>query len=225
MKTCSICKEIKDDSCFYRNSDPRYKMPLKSACIDCTKVQRKKYEHTESHRQKRKEYRKANLEKLNQQQRDRSRWKRANVVGWAERDRERARKSRNGEAQQRRYASIDYRIRQVMSSSMRRSIKKNKNSWKTLVPYTLEELKRHISSLFSDGMTWENYGEWHIDHIRPVVSFNITSFECQDFKECWALQNLQPLWGKDNMSKGSLFRGQRWKRGLCQFKTRISLTL
>lgn len=58
-------------------------------------------------------------------------------------------------------------------------------------------------------MSWENYGRngWHVDHIRPVISFNITSFDCNDFLECWSLSNLQPLWEADNLSKSSKFNG------------------
>jgi len=51
----------------------------------------------------------------------------------------------------------------------------------------------------------------HIDHIKPVASFNYTTTECVDFKKCWALKNLQPLWATDNLSKGSLWNGKRWR--------------
>ena len=50
-------------------------------------------------------------------------------------------------------------------------------------------------------MGWENYGKWHIDHKRPMCSFNITSYDCEDFKSCWALNNLRPLWAIDNQVK------------------------
>lgn len=61
----------------------------------------------------------------------------------------------------------------------------------------------HLEKEFTDGMTWENYGEWHVDHIRPMASFDFISVDCADFKECWSLSNLQPLWGDENISKGS----------------------
>ena len=48
-------------------------------------------------------------------------------------------------------------------------------------------------------MTWDNYGEWHVDHIRPISNF--TLIDDPEFKECWALSNLQPLWSIDNFSK------------------------
>ena len=77
----------------------------------------------------------------------------------------------------------------------------------TLLGYTGQELYRHLESQFTDGMSWDNIGEWHIDHIRPVVSFNFDSTEHPDFKKCWALNNLQPLWAADNMSKGDKWDG------------------
>lgn len=78
--------------------------------------------------------------------------------------------------------------------------KKNRK-WENLVGYTLQDLKDHIEKMFSDGMSWENIGEWHIDHIIPKSAFNYTEPEHIDFKRCWSLSNLQPLWAKENMSK------------------------
>lgn len=80
---------------------------------------------------------------------------------------------------------------------------KEGQSWESLVGYNLIDLKEHLEKRFQTGMTWENYGDWHIDHIKPITSFNIISTECKDFKKCWSLENLQPLWAEENMSKGS----------------------
>lgn len=85
------------------------------------------------------------------------------------------------------------------------SLKGNKNGrhWEGLVGYTVEELMAHLEAQFKPGMTWDNYGEWHIDHIRPIASFNFTSPDDPEFRECWALENLQPLWAKENQQKGA----------------------
>ena len=85
-----------------------------------------------------------------------------------------------------------------------RDITKYKNTF-DLLPYSLEELINHLESRFKEGMTWDNYGEWHVDHIKPMSSFNIQSPEDKSFQECWSLGNLQPLWGKENLSKGSRY--------------------
>lgn len=71
---------------------------------------------------------------------------------------------------------------------------------KELLGYTFEEARAHIESQFTKGMSWENYGEWEIDHIKPVSSFDLTDPVQQ--KECFNYKNLQPLWWWDNIAKG-----------------------
>lgn len=72
-----------------------------------------------------------------------------------------------------------------------------------LLGCSVDFLKNHLESLFLDGMTWENYGYhgWHIDHILPCASFDLSD-ELQ-LKKCFHWTNLQPLWKFDNLSKGS----------------------
>lgn len=69
--------------------------------------------------------------------------------------------------------------------------------------YVVDELRAHLEAQFAEGMTWANHGEWHIDHIRPLSSFTITSFRCRGFRKAWAIDNLQPLWAADNLRKGA----------------------
>ena len=103
------------------------------------------------------------------------------------------------------------RLHNNMSSRLRKACKHHKtkkdNKTFALLGYSKDDLKIRLESQFTDGMTWDNMGKWHIDHIRPVSSFNITSTECEDFKKCWALNNLQPLWGEDNCSKNNKWDG------------------
>ncbi len=64
----------------------------------------------------------------------------------------------------------------------------------------------HIFNLFKEGMTWDNYGkEWHLDHKRPVASFDLTKKE--DQIEAFNYKNLQPMWKKENYEKGSYYEG------------------
>jgi hypothetical protein len=74
-------------------------------------------------------------------------------------------------------------------------------SWKEFVDYTLDELIYHIERQFLPGMTWDNRGEWHIDHIVPLSSFKFSSADDIEFKRAWALSNLRPLWALDNIRK------------------------
>jgi hypothetical protein len=80
---------------------------------------------------------------------------------------------------------------------------KGGRSWEKLLGYSILDLMKHIESLFKDDMSWENIGKWHIDHIVPIASFNYSSTEDDDFKRCWSLNNLQPLWALENISKGA----------------------
>lgn len=90
-----------------------------------------------------------------------------------------------------------------MSSSIWRAVRKNNRSWVSLVGYTLDQLMTHLEKQFTKGMGWHNFGEWHIDHIIPKSSFTYESADDPEFKECWSLSNLRPLWAWNNLSKGS----------------------
>lgn len=70
-----------------------------------------------------------------------------------------------------------------------------------LLDYSREELVRHLEAQFKEGMTWDNYGDWHIDHIIPLAAFNFETPDDIDFKRAWALKNLQPLWALENHRK------------------------
>jgi len=78
--------------------------------------------------------------------------------------------------------------------------------------YTVSELKTHLESKFKDGMTWENYGQWHIDHVRPESWFSYDKIGDDDFKKCWSLENLQPMWAKDNIDKSNKYEGDHVPR-------------
>lgn len=105
---------------------------------------------------------------------------------------------------------IDYscpkrRISATMSTSIHMALKHNKAGmkWEYLVGYSVGELKIHLESMFKDGMSWDNYGEWHIDHIIPKSVFNYKKPNHIAFKKCWGLENLQPLWAKENYIKSN----------------------
>jgi len=100
--------------------------------------------------------------------------------------------------------NIRYRINHNFSTSVRSYIKdKNGSKVFDLVGYSVEDLMKHLENLFSEGMSWDNYGKWHIDHIMPVSSFSFSSKNDPEFKKCWALSNLQPLWAIDNLRKNN----------------------
>lgn len=74
-----------------------------------------------------------------------------------------------------------------------------------LLGYTPEDLMSHMERQFKPGMSWENMGKggWSIDHKIPLAAHNFETPDDLDFKRAWALENLQPLWEFDNLSKGA----------------------
>ena len=99
-----------------------------------------------------------------------------------------------------------HKLNCTMSSTIRRGLANGKEGkgWKDLVNFTLEELMGHFEKLFTSEMTWEMFlkGEIHLDHKIPLAVFNFKTINDLDFKRAWALENLQPLFAKDNLTKG-----------------------
>ena len=82
------------------------------------------------------------------------------------------------------------------------NVEKNGHYFEVL-KYTPEELITHLENQFKDGMTWDNYGEWHVDHLRPISLHNIQEIGDEEFMKCWSLSNLQPMWGEENIRKSN----------------------
>lgn len=106
---------------------------------------------------------------------------------------------------ERRSQSIKFKLRKAVENAFNR-IKKNKPARTLeLLGCTWEEARLHMESLFQEGMTWENHGlgddKWHIDHIRPVCSF-----EDHELHLMSHISNLRPLWQKDNFTKRNFDR-------------------
>ena len=96
-----------------------------------------------------------------------------------------------------------WRLMRIFSLAIRVSLKKNKNGhkWEDLVGYTLEDLRNHLEKQFKPGMTFDNHGKWHIDHIIPQCLWQFETYNDREFKQCWSLANLQPLWKEENERK------------------------
>ena len=99
-------------------------------------------------------------------------------------------------------AAASNSIRNVMDAIRKNNLEKveGKNS---KVNFNINEFKAHIEGLFVDGMSWGNYGAWHIDHVKPVIAFiNEGVFDVEIIN---SIDNLQPLWAEDNISKGGKY--------------------
>ena len=105
--------------------------------------------------------------------------------------------------------SINYRIRKNISKRIKsafnryKNLKKDYGTMKKYVGCDMNTFFKHIEKQFTDGMSWENYGEWHMDHIKPISSFDLTDEE--QVKKCFHYTNIQPLWAKENLKKSNKY--------------------
>lgn len=194
-KRCTKCGKIKSINEFYASKKYGCRSDCNICAIKSSSV-----------------WKKANPEKVRKIQRGSGkRWQKANLkkcckaaLKWREKNPEKyLETARKAVAKIRGtlHGTLDNR----MSGAIKLSLKcgKQGHRWESLVDYTVNDLKTHIENLFKEGMNWERFmkGEIHIDHIIPKSVFNFEKIEDDDFKKCWALENLQPLWAKDNLSK------------------------
>lgn len=126
---------------------------------------------------------------------------------WREKNREKLREQNRINQKKRIQNDPQYRLAQRFSTAIWQNIKDNGatkyNKTFNLLPYTFEELKTHLESLFEPGMRWDNYGEWHVDHAIPQSKFSYQDTDSEEFKKCWSLENLKPMWGHVNYSKNN----------------------
>jgi hypothetical protein len=143
-----------------------------------------------------KEWSKQNRDKLNEYHKE---WREKNIDKHRE-------KKRNYEKYKKSTDPI-YKLISNFRTAIYTVLKENKldkyTNYFNMVGYTAEQLKSHLEVQFKDGMTWENYGEWHVDHIQPISSFTFETCDDEQFKTCWSLDNLQPMWGIENIKKGN----------------------
>ena len=112
-------------------------------------------------------------------------------------------RNRSAEFMQRYFNNVNMRIGHCLRTRIRHAVNSQNvskaNKTPELMGCPVADLKTHLESKFAEGMTWENYGQWHIDHIRPCASFDLEDPEEQ--KKCFHWSNLQPLWAVDNLKK------------------------
>tara|TARA_R110000823_G_C15782297_1_gene485223 strand:- start:59 stop:832 length:774 start_codon:yes stop_codon:yes gene_type:complete len=190
---CSVCEETKPTEAFYPSHGGR----KRGRCIECLKVISAK-RHKETYEEKKQYY--ADYYQKNNEYRK----------GWQSQYRK---TERGKETRKRSKKQYESRPEQRITKAQKRRIKtalnrKNLNKCTTTLKYigcTAKELKHHLESQFKEGMTWENYGYegWHIDHIKPISSFDLSDTDQQ--LECFNHKNLQPLWAEENLSKGAKF--------------------
>ena len=106
---------------------------------------------------------------------------------------------------QRKKVDPAFKLSKELRSKLGRAIKRKTKLYQTLdlIGCSVAFLNGYLEAKFTEGMTWENHGEWHIDHIKPWSKFNLLDETEQ--KACFHYKNLHPLWGIDNLVKGDKF--------------------
>ena len=203
MKECVNCKKNKNSNAF--DIKRSAKDGLQSWCKQCKRdsyiakredilKSRKTYyeenkEHIAHYKQK---YNKTHREHIN-----------AYYANRRKDDVKRAKDNKTAAAKikQRRHTCVMFRL---MSNVRRRlnHVFRGKNRSKRTVELlgtSIDNTFRHLESLFQPGMTWDNYGKWHVDHIYPLSLAKNT----QELENLCHFSNLQPLWAKDNLKKSN----------------------
>lgn len=201
MPICTACLTEKDDVCFEIRKDT---CAMRKQCLQCRAEKRKSryeqnkhaeisaamvryFQNHEQEKEKRKEYYRENKDAHKARM---EKWRKENPELSKEVNRLVAKKQRK---------KPYYRYREMLRSLVRRIGSNDKD----LLGYSLEEFKTSMESKFVVGMSWDNHGEWEIDHIKPVALFYK---EGQlDPKVVNALSNLQPLWKSENRKKSSKY--------------------
>lgn len=189
-KTCKKCGEEKNIELF--GNAKNNKDGHRGVCKVCVAKYYKEYCSINSERVSKysKEYRNANIEKSSAYIKE---YQKANREVIGEYKREWIKKKRNTDPTFKLLCNLRRRINKAISGEVKSA------ATKQLIGCTVEEMKEHLEKQFTSGMNWGNYGEWHVDHIMPCISFDLSQEKEQ--RECFNYRNLQPLWAVDNLKK------------------------
>ena len=213
FKFCNKCKTEKEINEF--REDKSKKSGFHSNCKSCLSERGKKYskENKEHRKEYNKEYRKNNTEKMKQRDKEYYQENKEQKIEWQKeyykKNVEKIIQQKKEYKRERYQRDPQFRATQSLRARTRKGIK-NQGGYKSasteeLLGCTFKEANLHIENQFLPGMSWENHGEWEIDHIRPMASFDLT--DPQQQRECCHHTNLRPMWWKENRSKGSLWNG------------------
>lgn len=198
MKNCTNCKDLKELSAYHKSKYS--KDGYKSVCKICRNKQQQEYrdnnkdkineymqnyykDNTDIIKKKCKLWVDKNRKKVNNTKKE---WKEKNKEKWAL-------------YVQQQNKTYTHKWRMFLHGTLKRMNKTKNDKTINLLGYSALDFKLHMESLFLDGMSWLNHGEWHIDHIIPLSKFN----QDTPISVVNALTNIQPLWAKDNLSKGN----------------------
>ena len=210
-KLCSKCKQLLPLEAFYqlRKDNPRLMAECKECIIkrvaehrktEAGQASRDRYNHSPETIQKRKEYKQSDHGK--EVAKAFSQTEKGKAIGqrYSLSEKGKALRERNYLKRcQKQGEKLNRAVRAGVNSSLKGT--KNGRKWQELVGYSLQDLVTHLEKQFTDGMSWLNYGQWHVDHKVPLAAFSFDSPDDSNFLICWGLENLQPMWATDNMKK------------------------
>lgn len=210
-KKCTGCKNEFPATLEFFSKKISGKYGVTAKCKNCSnEYNREMYaKHQEKRLEAKKEYGKKNKDGLKQRNRRQYLKNREARIEYAKQYAESNKDAIRGRARKyminKYHSDTHLKIKMNLSRRMRSFFSKDGDSTIDFIGCSIDELKLHLEKQFVDGMNWENYGMygWHVDHIRPCCSFDLTDKEQQ--RKCFHYTNLQPLWAKDNLAKGGSF--------------------
>jgi len=126
---------------------------------------------------------------------------------WREENREKLRETKRNYERNRKHNDPLYKLVANFRTAIWTVLKENNmdkyGHYFEILQYSPEQLATHLENQFTEGMTWENYGEWHVDHKTPITEFNFQEIGDNEFMRCWSLENLQPMWADENIRKSN----------------------
>lgn len=229
QKECTECHNFLDISLFPSFKRKSGKVYVLNQCIACNKQYKKNHytnnkeiykennqkyveENREEFNQYHKQYRNENKEKISVYHKE-----------YYQQNKDELNSYKSDYNNERSKTDVTFKLRRGISKLIgsylkRVGARKNNKSVLDHVGYSIQELKDHLENQFKPWMSWNNWGTynkdiwndsnsltwtWQIDHIIPQTKLPYLSMEDENFKKCWALENLRPISSKDNLLKGN----------------------
>lgn len=217
-KTCTKCGTEKPLSEFHKHKTS--KLGVRPDCKECVRIRGKRYreindkkirikrkQNKEKIRRINQNYYIRNKEKLNKRYKkyyyNNLEYHKNRAKIYRENHKEQTNKNHTNYTRERRRNDPMFKTLCNLRNRINATVGKNQKSLSTmfLLGCSIDYFMYYIQEQFVDNMNWDNYGKfgWHIDHIKPLVLFDLTKLEEQ--RKAFHYTNLQPLWWYDNLSK------------------------
>jgi hypothetical protein len=202
MRICTKCKIEKPLSEYYKRKDGP--LGYRVDCKPCNKAVKKRYyeENKPNILKKQAEYHQKFSEKYKEYHKN---YYKNNIDKWEDsrkRNKETLRINHNKYIQKRKKDPLYRMIHNIRTrTGIALKVKKwrKDNKFTQYIGCSLDELRTHLENQFTSGMSWKNYGSWHVDHIIPLSKAK-NEVELMNLSH---YKNLQPLWKADNLKKGN----------------------